>query len=266
MSQDLTVNIKTTSDVPQAMEKSKTAVVSFSKQVEDIQKKFSTSFKDIFLGFAAPMVLLQAAISIISSAIDKAKQDAKEGLDLIAKGETVYANAEQRKLAQFIKTKQATEKEKALVEAGKREMTEEFLKTEEGKKILEKRKAAEDALYGGQRGRRTRMSGVGALAYDDPRDPGLQAQALKAFLESEEGKKYKPIFDEQGAKNTQFKGPEGFSNVVGVGANPVMEAMTKQNELLESIRVILEESRPSGGGVPVPFTEGPASTRREFTT
>ena len=41
MAQDLTVNIKTTSDVPAAMEKSKSAVVSFSKQIEDIQKKFS---------------------------------------------------------------------------------------------------------------------------------------------------------------------------------------------------------------------------------
>ena len=83
MAQDLTVNIKTTSDVPQAMEKSKSAVVSFSKQVEDIQKKFSTAFKDIFLGFTAPMVLLQGTISIISNAIAKAKQDAKEGLDLL---------------------------------------------------------------------------------------------------------------------------------------------------------------------------------------
>ena len=71
MAQDLTVNIKTTSDVPQAMEKSKSAVVSFSKQVEDIQKKFSTAFKDIFLGFTAPMVLLQGTISIISNAIAK---------------------------------------------------------------------------------------------------------------------------------------------------------------------------------------------------
>jgi hypothetical protein len=97
MAQDLTVNIKTTSDVPQAMDKAKTATTGFGKQVEDIGKKFSTSFKDIFLGFAAPMVLLQGAISMISSAMAKAKQDAKDGLDLIAKGETVYASAEEAK-------------------------------------------------------------------------------------------------------------------------------------------------------------------------
>jgi hypothetical protein len=265
MAQDLTVNIKTTSDVPQAMAKAKTAVVSFDKQIEDIQKKFSTGFKDIFLGFTAPMVLLQGALSIIQGAIAQAKQDAKEGLDLINKGETVYANAEQRKLANFIKTKQATEEEKRLVEAGKREMTQEYLKTDEGKKLLERRKAAEDALYGGTRGRRTRMSGVGALAYDDPSDPALQAQALKAFLNSEEGKKYKPIFEEKAGKDTQFKGPEGFGSVIGVGANPVIEAMTKQTEILEGIKKAIENQAP-GGGVPPPFTEKPMSMRNIFNT
>jgi hypothetical protein len=263
MAQDLTVNIKTTSDVPQAMAKAKTAVVSFDKQIEDIQKKFSTGFKDIFLGFTAPMVLLQGALSIIQGAIAQAKQDAKEGLDLINKGETVYANAEQRKLANFIKTKQATEKEKSLVEAGKREMTQEYLKTDEGKKLLERRKAAEDALYGGTRGRRTRMSGVGALAYDDPSDPALQAQALKAFLNSEEGKKYKPIFEEKAGKDGQFKGPEGFGSVIGVGANPVIEAMTRQTEILEGIKAAIEAQAPSGG-VPAPFTEKPISSRTIF--
>jgi hypothetical protein len=32
------------------------------------------------------------------------------------------------------------------------------------------------------------------------------------------------------SKPTTFKGPEGFSNVIGVGANPVMEAMASQLE------------------------------------
>jgi hypothetical protein len=30
---------------------------------------------------------------------------------------------------------------------------------------------------------------------------------------------------------TNFKGPEGFSNVIGVGSNPVMEAMAAQTEI-----------------------------------
>ena len=45
MAQDLTVNIKTTSDVPQAMDKAGAAASNFDKQLGDIGKKFSTSFK-----------------------------------------------------------------------------------------------------------------------------------------------------------------------------------------------------------------------------
>jgi hypothetical protein len=259
MAQDLTVNIKTTSDVPQAMEKSKSAVVSFSKQVEDIQKKFSTAFKDIFLGFTAPMVILQSVISSISSAIAQAKADAQAGLDLMAKGNTIYATEEEKKMANFIKAKMAREKEMEEVAGGKRQMTEEFLKTPEGQALLNQRKAAEDELYGGRGGRRTRMSGVGAKSYDDPSDPSFQAAALRAFLNSEAGKAYKPIFDEKEAekKAGSFKGPEGFGTVVGVGANPVMEKMTRQNEILEEIKIILQEQSliNRGGMVPSPFTE-----------
>ena len=47
---------------------------------------------------------------------------------------------------------------------------------------------------------------------------------------------------ETNKKDQNFKGPEGFSNVIGVGANPVMESMRSQlletqrtNALLEQI-------------------------------
>jgi hypothetical protein len=39
MAQSLELNIKTTSDVPKAMDKAKAATVSFGKQVEDIQEE-----------------------------------------------------------------------------------------------------------------------------------------------------------------------------------------------------------------------------------
>ena len=251
MAQDLTVNIKTTSDVPQAMEKSKSAVVSFSKQVEDIQKKFSTAFKDIFLGFTAPMVLLQGAISFISGAIAKAKQDAKDGLDLIAKGETVYANSDESKMAQFYKAKKAREEEMALVRAGRVEMAREFLKTPEGFGIAQRIAAG--------MGPTQEEGGAAALIDMMPRLPEFQKQALEAFLNSEEGKKFKPIFDEKEAdkKAGTFKGPEGFGAVVGVGANPVLEKMTRQNEIMEEIKLILQEQsiQNRGGSVPHPFTE-----------
>jgi hypothetical protein len=258
MAQDLTVNIKTTSDVPQAMGKAKTAVTGFDKQVQDIGNKFKNSFKDIFLGFTAPMVLINGLMSMITSKIEEARRSAKEGFDLIASGETKFATSEQKKFANFLKIKAETEKEAADVKEGKIEMTRQYLETDAGKKFLED-EAKERSKASGRRERQ--LNPNTAVHYES-----IQKKALEAFLNSDEGKKFAPIFDGKSGKDTQFKGPEGFGSVIGVGANPVMEAMTRQTEVLEEIKAVLEASRPSGGGVPVPFTEGPASLRREFTT
>jgi hypothetical protein len=100
---------------------------------------------------------------------------------------------------------------------------------------------------------------MGGLAQDTE----VQRLALEYFNKTDEGRRITDSLGDQGGqlKPTTFKGPEGFSNVIGVGANPVIEAMTRQNELLEEIKVILEESKPSSNGVPDPFTEktNPAS-------
>jgi len=259
MAQSLEVNIKTTSDVPQAMDKAKAATVGFSKQVDDIQKKFSTAFKDIFLGFTAPMVLIQSAIQIISSAIAKAKQDAKEGLDLISKGETIYSNQEERQMAMFFKAKKAREDEIALVQKGKDELARRFMnETEEGKQMRA-------SINSGRVASQQQLMTIEEMIAM----PGVKEEALKRFLESKEGQAYKPIF-EQAVKNaaaaptgpTSFKTPEGFGNVVGVGANPVMEAMTMQLEESRKQTALLENiSRGSGGGVPLDFTKSPIPSR-----
>jgi hypothetical protein len=65
---------------------------------------------------------------------------------------------------------------------------------------------------------------------------------------------------EAGLKPTtakDFKGPEGFSNVVGVGANPVMEAMAEQTELARQQLAELQKLNANSGnaGVPTDFTK-----------
>ena len=73
-------------------------------------------------------------------------------------------------------------------------------------------------------------------------------------MASPEGKKYAAIFEsEKATKENNFKAPEGFSNVVGIGANPVLQAMDealaeskKQTSLLEDI---------AGGGKKVFFND-----------
>jgi hypothetical protein len=244
--QDLGLNIKTTSDVPEAMDKAKKAAGSFDKQVEDIGMKFKTAFKDIFLGFTAPMVILNTLVGAIADKIAEAKRSAQEGFDLIAAGETKFATSEEKKFANFLKVKAAMEKEEKDVEEGKIEMTRKFLETDAGKKFLEQE--ARDS------GRRRQLNPNVAVHYES-----VRKAALDAFLNSEEGKKFKPMFEDKAAeqKPGTFKGPEGFGTVVGVGANPVLEKMTRQNEIMEEIKLILQEQsiQNRGGSVPNPFTE-----------
>jgi len=244
MAQDLTVNIKTTSDVPQAMDRAKGATVSFGKQVEDIQKKFSTAFKDIFLGFTAPMILLQSAISYISAAMEQARRDAKEGLDLIAQGETKFATSQEAKTAAFFKRRKELEEEKRLVEQGRASLTEQILTDPElGKGFVPPQRIMQ-RLQSGES-----IKGVS-------KDPELGRMAMDFLQQTEKGRKIlaeaTPI---EASKQANFKGPEGFSNVVGVGANPVIEAMSAQLEEAQKQTALLEKIASPEGGVPKDFTK-----------
>jgi hypothetical protein len=96
--------------------------------------------------------------------------------------------------------------------------------------------------------RRAELSNDRAAAFA-PEDPAAAAAAQVAAQKASD--------DAAKAKGTTFKGPEGFSNVVGVGANPVMEAMMSQLEESRKQTALLEViARPAtGGGVPVDFTK-----------
>lgn len=279
---NLSANIATTSDIPEAMDKAKSAVVSFDKQVQDIGKKFSTAFKDIAFAFVAPLVLLNSAISAIAGAIAKAKQDAKDILDFSAKGESVFANKGGTEMARAAARIDATSKDKklskkqmtasaqAFLDAGDEQGTfgdsegnlalKQYLDEGDGKGVLEmaRRRAKHAMMMTGVHdiasdtemqdvlSRRAALSNDRAAAFNDnPNDPAQQAAAQKA---SDDAAK---------AKGTTFSGPEGFSNVVGVGANPVMEAMMSQLEESRKQTALLETiARPAtGGGVPVDFTK-----------
>ena len=247
MAQSLELNIKTTSDVPQAMEKAKAATVSFGKQVQDIQKKFSTAFKDIFLGFTAPMVLLQGAISFISASIEKAKQDAKEGIDLIAQGQTRFASSEESRAAAFFKRKKELEDERKLVEAGRSDITRQILKNEGG--------MFRDFNLPEQYVRRLRE---GSVTMDQlSKDKDVQKLAMEYFNKTDEGRKLlESLGPDKAGKAADFKSPEGFGNVIGVGANPVMEAMNAQTEELKrqtELLTVIAASSPAA--LPPDFTK-----------
>jgi hypothetical protein len=90
------------------------------------------------------------------------------------------------------------------------------------------------------------------------KDKGLQDTAFEYMKTTEQGRKImESALPEQVEKPGTFKGPEGFGAVIGVGANPVLEKMTRQNEIMEEIKIILQEQFliNRGGMVPSPFTE-----------
>lgn len=243
MAQDLTVNIKTTSDVPQAMDRAKGATVSFGKQVEDIQKKFSMAFKDVFLSFLGPLALLGIAMNYIGKLIEENRKKHEEANQAAIDGTNELMSAEDK----YYANKRNNEKKaKATVEQAKtsrEDVTKSFLTTDpRGRKML---------FEFAEEQRKLRTNKIGPELASE--DKAMQERVQK--LIAEDAKKN----PEAGMKPTtakDFKGPEGFSNVVGVGANPVMEAMAEQLEEQRKQTALLEKiANPEGTGVPTDFTK-----------
>jgi hypothetical protein len=277
MAQDLTVNIKTTSDVPQAMDKAKAATVGFSKQVDDIGKKFSMAFKDIAFAFVAPLVLLNSTISFISGAIAKAKQDTQDAMAFAEKGESKYLRAGTVTSAREVASRKQDAADRASAklasEALAREQGQQGAGTfsqSEAEKAMETY-VAEGKGFWNTTGRLLDTAGMQLGLNDYAKNEEMQkilerratgrvdaSPEEKARVEAEATTAAQKASDDAAkAKGTTFKGPEGFSNVVGVGANPVIEAMTMQLEESRKQTALLEAiARPAtGGGVPVDFTK-----------
>jgi hypothetical protein len=244
MAQDLTVNIKTTSDVPQAMDRAKGATVSFGKQVEDIQKKFSMAFKDVFLSFLGPLALLGVAMNYIGKLIDdnrKKHEDANQAAiagtnELMSAEDKYYANKRNNEK----KAKETVEEAKTTRE----DVTKSFLTTDpRGRKMLFE-------FADEQRKLGTNKIGPGFAS----EDKAMQERVQK--LIAEDAKKNPQLGSAlEAKKDSTFKSPEGFSNVVGVGANPVMEAMNAQLEEAQKQTALLERIASPEGGVPKDFTK-----------
>lgn len=250
MAQDLTVNIKTTSDVPRAMDKAKQATVGFSKQVEDIQKKFSTSFKDIFLGFFAPMVLVNEAISYFSSKIAEAQKLASDGFEKLADSSTRFGSAEEKSLAARLKLQMDLNKAQKEERAGKNEMFKYYLmNTEEGQAIVNR-----EISKGG-------MGFQMGMKIPSVKEKFVSGLAMMNQIQEEimriEDLKISPEMRKQNQRNMQIayqaeidaanekkkaeqERSKGFSspgvnsvsgNVIGVGANPVVTALQEQQAI-----------------------------------
>jgi hypothetical protein len=254
MAQDLTVNIKTTSEVPQAMEKAKAATVSFSKQVEDIQKKFSTAFKDIAFSYVAPLVLLNKTIDMISNSIERSKQEIKDLREFAATSESPFLDPKTKYLANL---RVATDRERMERGMAPKATTEEyayFLQNDpRSREVLDKAGIGANlkALIAG-----VFSSGDEGAAKSLAANPEIKA-AIDAIIEKAAAEAAKKGAEGK-VKTTDFKGPEGFGNVIGVGPNPVMEAMARQIEIQEQSLAELKKISGTDNAVPTDFTKTPS--------
>lgn len=248
MAQDLTVNIKTTSDVPQAMDKAKSATVSFGKQVDDIGRKFSMAFKDIAFAFVAPLVLLNSAINFISASIEKRKQDIKEAYDFALKAESKYLDSETVVLAKTRAAKEQDEKDREMAKTAKET---EFTKFLEQPGMRDK--VADE--IGGFRGFRLKYGLDANSAEDMAKSADVQGVISKMIAPLVDASK-KGLEQNKQPNTSTFKAPEGINAVVGMGNNAAMDAMNAQLEENRKQTALLQQIAQGGGNVPTDFTKG----------
>jgi hypothetical protein len=245
MSTEVKFSINGTTNADQVAGRAKAAVSGLDKQMEGIGKKFGSSFKDIFLSFLGPMALLGAAIAFIGKMIadnqkkqEDANQAAIDGTNKLMSAEDKYwANKRNNEK----KDKETTEESKTQRET----TTREFLDTDpRGREMVKKHLtyAGADAL-----------SIVRALA----KDKGTQEQVQALIAEDI---KKNPAAGAP-SKDSTFTGPSGFSNVIGVGSNPVLENLTRQTDIQQAILDYIRTPATLTGISDVDFTKQPIDIR-----
>jgi len=249
--QELGLILKTKSDVPEAMGKAKSATVSFAKQVDDIQKKFSTAFKDIALSYAAPLVILNSVINAIQASFEKNRQNMAEALRFAEVGESKFISAEARYLAAEKKRRDA-EGNKGKAQMGEEELIKDFLKNDPRTAEIFN-KVSQGTVQG-----LAQAQIRGTLMPGTTGEEQVLAYAVKNL---EIRKAVKDIIKKDMSASgepevKQYFAPAGINAVVGMGNNAAMDAMNAQLEENRKQTALLQQIAQGGGNVPVDFTKG----------
>ena len=250
MSQDVTYNIKGTSDVPQKTEKAKKAMSDMDKQAAAIGKKFSEAGKDLFLSFLAPVALIHTAISFIGDAIAKARQDAKDAVDFAAgvKLEDINkspVDVTTRYMAQKLKVDIRTEEEQKNAERARREVVREFLVRDPRGQEYYRRNAPIDTETGAPGVSERILSGYKSVQEDIMK---MNEEDMKKALAAEQQKTQ----DEKNKKEPSLFA--GDNSTFGVGLSPQMNLLNQQVELQKQANEYLAIIA-NANGLPTDFTK-----------
>jgi hypothetical protein len=256
----------------------KKSLSNLEKNVEGVQARFKNFGKDLFLSFAAPMVLFNQAINMISSSIEKARQETRDAIADAEKGENKYLrpgtvtsarevarrkqDALDRKNAKLAATALAEEQ---MAEGGVAGFGGEgdkaifqYLSESTGMVDYLVRNAKATAMFFGGtpddpqfQDVLERRSGARTAA-----DPALAAAAKQKEAAENQLNAQKAL----DSRSKTFSGADGFSNVVGVGANPVLTAISAQLEEQRKQTAILQQIAMTGSYTPPDFTKSDPHT------
>ena len=238
------------SDVPEKMAKAKASMEGLEGAANGLSKKFREAFKDIALGFIAPMVLVQQAISFISNSIEKARQDAKDAVEFAAgiKAEDLSkspVDATTRYLAQKLQVDIRTEKEQEQAKKAKQVVVEEFLMRDPRGMEYYNKNAGLNMETGGPAISASNLAMLKRVQDD-----------VFAMVQGDMNKALKDEQDKSAAAKAKettaaAKGMEVGSNVVGVGMSPQLDALNRsvaiQEDMANSLRTLIERDQAESG-------------------
>jgi hypothetical protein len=210
-------------DVANRVKKSTTSIES---QVQGVGNKFKMAFKDIFLSVLGPMAIFGTVLALISRSIEESKKKTEEANQAAIDGTNDLMSAEDRYWANKQNNEKKSKETKEQAKLTREEVTAEFLRSGDPRA---------NALYAEEL--RARPIGPAERVWSMARTKEIQDK-VQGYIAEDMKKNPEALAPSE----RSFKAPEGFSNVVGVGANPVLEAMTaqleeqkKQTELLQQI-------------------------------
>lgn len=248
------------SDVPAKMADAKKSMEGVDGAANAMGKKFREAFKDIAVGFLAPMVLIQSAINYISAAIEERKKQVQDALEFANTAEAkLYASQQEIEAARRRgEQKKSEEDAKKAIELKVQARAQFFKEAPEGRAFLEEQR--KDPYSGIN----TLVDKMGRFSVDlaaeylarsnEKLSPDLQSAFDRFFGATAAARPTKPEGD---VGPTAQKLSELSSNVIGVGMSPQLDAMNKQISLQEdmanSLRVLIERDAQQAGFTPNKF-------------
>jgi len=247
------------SDVPQKMAQAKASMEGLEGAANALSKKFKEAFKDIAVGFLAPMVLVQKAIGFIADKIAEAKQASEEARAFAKEEESKpYMRTGGREALLQSEERKNEERRKAKAKLGEVEGYQSFLLEDpRGKKLLDEQSSAfsriaSKFLPGLPFGKEDQLK-QDFIAKQTAQNPSVQAM-IDSILAADAAARAKTAeTTDKAAKDAAVKGglPEVGSNVVGVGMSPQLDALNRQitiqEDMANSLRELIERDQAQTG-------------------